>query len=232
MHFMIAEKSRHVKVKRVCPGSLKASPGVVFHIISADFTKLFHAFVRPFFELMRYCRRELRPGEGTATTSVGPGRRLTKPLDFRLALPRLAGQSGYKLFGNCTGRSIAIPSLAGWQDILNTIPVSWITQLSRYILLADGSRRFHSLPFRILQEHPNDELRLCFRMLQAHIEIKQVPDLPSLQKGAKFRHKQFVQVIRRDVARLPVPRRFELIWYFLEIENRQIFIQIQINLQT
>ena len=118
------------------------------------------------------------------------------------------------------------------QDILNTIPVSWITQLSCYILLADGSRRFHSLPFRILQEHPNDELRLCFRMLQAHIEIKQVPDLPSLQKGAKFRHKQFVQVIRRDVARLPVPRRFELIWYFLEIENRQIFIQIQINLQT
>ena len=34
-----------------CPGSLKASPGVVFHIISADFTKLFHAFVRPLFEL-------------------------------------------------------------------------------------------------------------------------------------------------------------------------------------
>ena len=164
--------------------------------------------------------------------ALGPGWRLAKPLDFRLVLPRLAGQSGYKLFGNCTGRSIAIPSLAGWQDILNTIPVSWITQLSCYILLADGSRRFHSLPFCILQKHPNDELRLCFRMLQAHIEIKQVPDLPSLQKGAKFRHKQFVQVIRRDVPRLPVPRRFELIWYFLEIENRQIFIQIQINLQT
>ena len=34
-----------------CPGSLKARPGVVFHIISADFTKLFHAFVRPLFEL-------------------------------------------------------------------------------------------------------------------------------------------------------------------------------------
>ena len=34
-----------------CPGSLKARPGVVFHMISADFTKLFHAFVRPLFEL-------------------------------------------------------------------------------------------------------------------------------------------------------------------------------------
>ena len=71
VHFMIAEKSSHVKVKRVSGLAMKASPGVVFHIISADFTKLFHAFVRPLFELMRYCRRELRPGEGTATTSVG-----------------------------------------------------------------------------------------------------------------------------------------------------------------
>ena len=34
-----------------CPGSLKARPGVVFHMISADFAKLFHAFVRPLFEL-------------------------------------------------------------------------------------------------------------------------------------------------------------------------------------
>ena len=34
-----------------CPGSLKARPGVVFHMIAADFTKLFHAFVRPLFEL-------------------------------------------------------------------------------------------------------------------------------------------------------------------------------------
>ena len=39
-------------------------PGVVFQFVSVDFTKLFHELVRSLFELVHYCRRELRPGKG------------------------------------------------------------------------------------------------------------------------------------------------------------------------
>ena len=39
-------------------------PAVVFQFVSVDFTKLFHELVRPLFELVHYCRRELRPGKG------------------------------------------------------------------------------------------------------------------------------------------------------------------------
>ena len=38
--------------------------GVVFQFVSVDFTKLFHELVRSLFELVHYCRRELRPGKG------------------------------------------------------------------------------------------------------------------------------------------------------------------------
>ena len=37
---------------------------VVFQFVSVDFTKLFHELVRSLFELVHYCRRELRPGKG------------------------------------------------------------------------------------------------------------------------------------------------------------------------
>ena len=42
-------------------------------------------------KLMRYCRRELRPGEGTATTSVGAWMETCQATRFRLALPSLPG---------------------------------------------------------------------------------------------------------------------------------------------
>ena len=40
------------------------TPCVVFQFVSVDFTKLFHELVRSLFELVHYCRRELRPGKG------------------------------------------------------------------------------------------------------------------------------------------------------------------------
>ena len=42
----------------------RAGPSVVFQFVSVDFTKLFHELVRSLFELVHYCRRELRPGKG------------------------------------------------------------------------------------------------------------------------------------------------------------------------
>ena len=42
----------------------QARLSVVFQFISVDFTKLFHELVRPLFELVHYCRRELRSGKG------------------------------------------------------------------------------------------------------------------------------------------------------------------------
>ena len=45
------------------PGSDR-SAFVVFQFVSVDSTKLFHELVRSLFELVHYCRRELRPGKG------------------------------------------------------------------------------------------------------------------------------------------------------------------------
>ena len=42
----------------------RSFPRVVFQFVSVDFTKLFHELVRSLFELVHYCRRELRPGKG------------------------------------------------------------------------------------------------------------------------------------------------------------------------
>ena len=44
------------------------TPFVVFQFVSVDFTKLFHELVRSLFELVHYCRRELRPGKRPCRT--------------------------------------------------------------------------------------------------------------------------------------------------------------------
>ena len=38
--------------------------GCCFSVCFSDFTKLFHELVQSLFELVHYCRRELRPGKG------------------------------------------------------------------------------------------------------------------------------------------------------------------------
>ena len=82
MHFMIAEKSSDVKVKRVSRLA-ESKAGVVFHMISADFTKLFHAFVRPLFELRSLTaaqrRRAARTRRPCPSRARSPGRPVLAP---------------------------------------------------------------------------------------------------------------------------------------------------------
>ena len=102
-----------------CPGSLKARPGVVFHMISADFTKLFHAFVRPLFELRALtaaqrqlefsfwaarCRRGRGSPEGDQCRPQADARGAA-----RAQLPDAAGGSGHAHAepGDAAGRPAA-----------------------------------------------------------------------------------------------------------------------------